>query len=300
MTQTQTHQIADLLYHRNESKVDQITSHHSHLSSLSHPSTSPVFPLSIPLSFLFVPLSLLFIPLCPFPAAGARVFPPSDTRLAPASLTEASAGASAVSGSSSGDGSSSDELVATSGDFTFVSQSFFMCWRGLHLGIVTAINELRIHCLRTGNYMQNLESANPQAVSTGNYGMASRFSLSAILVNKPLLQDLVTFCEAASYSLLGALCGYDALDDATHATTSGSTFTGQGQQGLGQGSSSSLDGAWLVAPSDCPPSQLALIASLPEHFVDDIMSILLFVSKTDPSVLSHRCVVVVVVVVVVG
>ena len=173
---------------------------------------------------------------------------------------------------SSGD-NSSDEVVAVGGEFTFVSQSFFMCWRGLHLGIVTAINDFH-HVVRYwGNYLHDLDSGHPQQISRAQQRLASRWCLTAILVNKPLLQDLVTFCEAAAYSLLGALCGYDVVDG-THAASSSVA-------------NNNLEGSWLVASSDCPPSQLALLASLPEHLVEDIVAILLFVAKTEPSILSY-------------
>ena len=90
---------------------------HSHPPPISPPTPPPSHPLTYP------PRS-----------AGAHVFPPDDTKLAPASMASASSSASAgaiagVSASASGD------VVALGGEFTFLSQSFFMCWRGLHLGI---------------------------------------------------------------------------------------------------------------------------------------------------------------------
>ena len=197
-------------------------------------------------------------------------------------MTRASAGngngSSGTAGATSSGGNGSGEVLAVGGEFTFVSQSFFMCWRGLHLGIVTAINDFH-HVVRYwGNYLHDVDSGIPPQMSRGNQRLTARWCLTAILVNKPLLQDLVTFCEAASYSLLGALCGYDVVDG---------TPSSAGAQGHGLDGNSSLDGSWLVASTDCPPSQLALLASLPEHLVEDIVAILLFVAKTEPSVLSH-------------
>ena len=161
----------------------------------------------------------------------------------------------------------------------------------LPLPIVTAINDFQ-HVVRYwGNYLHDLEAENPQQAAHSNQKLTSRWCLTAILVNKPLMQDLVTFCEAASYSLLGALCGYDVVDG-THALPSSATATatalssGAGAQGQGL-ASSNLEGSWLVSAADCPPTQLALLTSLPEHLVEDIVAILLFVAKTEPAVLSH-------------
>jgi hypothetical protein len=83
-------------------------------------------------------------------------------------------------------------------------------------------------------------------------------------------RDVVSFCEAASSSLMSALQDGNSTSNSTSS------------------SSGSSDDSWLANPSELTPAQRQLLSRLPEHLIDDIMAMLLFVAKVEPAQLCGR------------
>mmetsp|Transcript_8658 Transcript_8658/g.8588 ORF Transcript_8658/g.8588 Transcript_8658/m.8588 type:complete len:560 (-) Transcript_8658:67-1746(-) len=84
----------------------------------------------------------------------------------------------------------------------------------------------------------------------------------ALILDKTLLCDVVKFCETAACALMTAF---------QERATPGVSTSGE---------------SWRMLPSDMNQAQRDLLQSLPEHLVDDIVIILIFVSKVHPACLS--------------
>jgi hypothetical protein len=168
---------------------------------------------------------------------GSVVFPPELTRLMP---SEHALGVGIVNGK----------------EYTFISQSFFLCWRALHLGVVSQCNKY-IQILRGLNhYHAGLATGDPHSL----HYFISKMVADAQLLSPDLLHDVVLFCSGASQRLLWSLTDCESP-------------------------SAKSSRQWLVSKEDMPAAQCHLILSLPEHLVDDLMTLLLFVARTSSSVL---------------
>lgn len=139
-------------------------------------------------------------------------------------------------------------------EFNFITVSFFFCWRVLHLGIVSHCNRY-IHILRGLHHYSS-------GLAEGDRHALHYFFLKVVadtqLLRQDLLDQLVMFCSCAATKLM------EALD-------------------YSEKSSDFLPNSiWLLSPEQLSENQKVLLLRLPEHFIDDIVSILLFVSKSMP------------------
>ena len=161
------------------------------------------------------------------------------------------------------DGPVGSDAPVPVGDFSFISQSFFMCWRAIHYGVV---NSIRIYerqiTGRMGPYWDTVD-VDPRS----RFYFAQQMIIEVQLRGKTFVQEVVDFCDSAAYALLGALAGFEVADGDTTGVASGQP--------------------WQVPKAACPEAQLRFLASLPEHFIEDLVTILMFVAKTDPAVLAH-------------
>ena len=91
------------------------------------------------------------------PVSGGKIFLKDSTKLAPSSVLNTD-----TDGSSSL--SASEEETSTS-DFTFITQSFFMCWRALHLGIVQQYNKYQGILRGLSHYSAGLETNDQNSIT---------------------------------------------------------------------------------------------------------------------------------------
>lgn len=198
---------------------------------------------------------------------GLRLFPSDCTKLMVSSSSSSGSSSSGSSSSSSGSSSSSSDSSSSvpsssstqtplppKAPFSFISQSFFLCWRALHLGLVTQANKYISILRNLSHYHDGLASGEPHAV----HYLCLKLSTDAHLLSPELLRDVIQFCAAAASSLLDALCEDDPSREK--------------QQ-------------WLVNEDELSSKQRFIFVNLPEHILDDIMSLLLFVAKTSSTIL---------------
>jgi len=182
-------------------------------------------------------------------AGGLRVFPKDDMRLL-------------QMGEDQGGDVPPAPAAGTEKDYNFITQSFFLCWRALHVGVVGEINSYRNHIRRLHHFHGGLATGEPQAVQA----LTIKLLADVPMMSPDLVADLLGFTEGACTSLMEQL----------NVGASG---------GVPVGSSSSSGEDWVLPRSSCPPTVLALLTQVPEHLLTDIMEILLFVAKTQPSAL---------------
>ena len=141
-------------------------------------------------------------------------------------------------------------------DFNFITQSFFLTWRVLHLGAAQTCDHYENMLRSLNHYHDQLETGNPHAV----YSLLQKLCADITLLAPNTLNDLVQFCCAACESLLHAL-----------ESPSSSEKRANNEEG------------WLVSEATLTPRARMLLHNLPEHLVDDLMDVLLFVAKTRSS-----------------
>lgn len=187
-----------------------------------------------------------------FSAEGKVVFPGDLTRLMPLSYYSTVAPASALPAPL--------PPAPPAAEFNFISQSFFLCWRALHLGVVPQCNRY-VNTLRGLNHHHaGLQTGDPHAM----HYLVLKLSTDAQLLSPDLLRDMVLFCSAASTKLLVALEG--RLKSSAEATEGSVDYS-----------------AWLCNPEDLTADQKHILLNLPEHLVDDIMTMLIFIARTSPA-----------------
>ena len=133
-----------------------------------------------------------------------------------------------------------------------MTQSLFLTWRALHLG---AVNE----CVNYGRVMRGinhfraeLTTGHPQATAY----LVNKFVLDAQLLSPDFIADVLSFCSTTCQFLMLHL----------HAISTGETEN------------------WRIdVDLDAPSSldQYAFLAGMPQHLLDDICELMLFVAKTD-------------------
>lgn len=148
-------------------------------------------------------------------------------------------------------GSISRRLLAGK-DFNFMTQSLFLTWRALHLG---AVNE----CVNYGRVMRGinhfraeLTTGHPQATAY----LVHKFVLDAQLLSPDFVADVLSFCSTTCQFLMLHL----------HTASAGGTSN------------------WRIDVELDTPSaldQYALLAGMPQHLLEDICELMLFVAKTD-------------------
>lgn len=140
-------------------------------------------------------------------------------------------------------------------EFTFISQSFFMAWRILHLGVVSQCNKY-VQILRGLNHHHDgLATGDPHAV----HFFLSKTAVDIQILSSGFVRDIMSFCASASEKLISVL--------ETSETYQSTTVNGT---------------SWLLSPDDLSSHQKEFLLQLPEHFVDDLVTMVLFVAKSSP------------------
>eukprot|EP01031_Cornospumella_fuschlensis_P026243 gene26243-31702_t len=185
---------------------------------------------------------------------GEELFPPDATRLmSPSGLGGVVLPADLPSAPSSNPAAPPTPPES----FSFITQSFFMCWRALHVGVVPPCIKY-VNILRgLQHYSAGLQTNDPHAL----HYLLTKITTDLLLLAPELLRDVVTFCASGASVLLRGL----AVDE--------------------QGAHVKEGGVWLISQAEHTHDQLRFLLRLPEHLVDDILTILLFVAKTHPPTL---------------
>eukprot|EP01032_Pedospumella_encystans_P017808 gene17808-20285_t len=156
--------------------------------------------------------------------------------------------------------------AASTAEFNFITQSFFLCWRALHLGIVPQCNRYENILRGLNHHHAGLETNDPHAM----HYLVLKFGTDAQLLSPDLLQEIVLFCSAASTKLI------DTLEPPQHAKHAMDVSSGDVEVNYQD---------WLCTPEQLTSDQKHVLLNLPEHLVDDIMTMLIFVARTDPAIL---------------
>lgn len=89
-------------------------------------------------------------------------------------------------------------------DFNFITQSFFMCWRALHLGLVqVATKHSRLHMML--RHTQSMMQGNPQAAAHFQRLLTEKFAIESAVLMPEFVQDCLNFVAAASTALVNHL-----------------------------------------------------------------------------------------------
>lgn len=174
-------------------------------------------------------------------AAGIdKLFPADETRLMPVPATTST--------------STALSSVKPFNDFNFITQSFFLCWRALHIGVAPFVQAYPNVLRGLSRFQQDLREDGQEAV----YYWVTKNCMDALLFAPDMLSDLVNFATAACSALYSI---------------------------LSVGQTSKMNGGdWLAKAEDLTPTSTLLLSTLPEHLLSDIMEILLFLAKSDPTV----------------
>ncbi|RHY41589.1 hypothetical protein DYB34_012724, partial [Aphanomyces astaci] len=138
--------------------------------------------------------------------------------------------------------------------FNFITQCFFLTLRAVHIGPVATIGKY-MRLLRQLSYMQNHMDDDPRGRAQFEMLAATKMIIDAKLLQPELLHDLVRFA-LLSANVTCRLC----------LSPNGNAVALAG-----------LDLLPLVTPADA-----LLVPSVPEHVVEDILSIVLFVARFAP------------------
>lgn len=147
-------------------------------------------------------------------------------------------------------------------EFNFITQSFFITWRAVHLGIVSQYTKY-INYLRHLNHLHNqLVAGHPQAVMI----LTNKLSIDAIFLDPCLLEEVFNFSSAACTSLNDALNG----DNPSSATATEATND------------------WVVPERELTRNQRSILAALPEFLVSCVAETFLFIARTAPTTLNGK------------
>ncbi|TYZ59954.1 hypothetical protein PybrP1_002431 [[Pythium] brassicae (nom. inval.)] len=144
-------------------------------------------------------------------------------------------------------------------DFNFVTRCYFLTARAVHLGPVAAMGQY-LRLLRQLSYFQSRvnDAADPRLRAHFDSLATSKMVLDAELLHPDLLHDLLRFV-LLSAEVVVALCS--------------------GQRGPTSDTAPALQ---LPLPD---PASNALLAHVPEHLVDDVCTVLIFVARLQPKAL---------------
>jgi len=170
------------------------------------------------------------------------VIPSDSTRLAPSELFNDFGGV----------------LTSVSSDepLSFITQSFFMCWRSLHLGYARECGQYLDTISRLNRFVDGLETGEPRSI----HYFVHKICVDIQLFNPPVLHEAVRFCSAAALITLRAL---------TDVQTSAQTVADSS--------------SWLVLPQSMAPHHRAFLLALPEDLIDDILTVLITIGHTEPA-----------------
>ncbi len=157
---------------------------------------------------------------------------------------------------------------------SFITQSFFMCWKALNIGYAQQCTQY-YHVLRSfSHFHQGLMTDEPRAI----HYLIHKICLDIQLFNPSIVPEVIKFCASASYVLYSALSSFSK--NAQEIKTIFNVNSNYGTPTIRS------DDSWLVLPSSLTEYQKYLLLSCPEHLVDDIMTILYTIGHTEPSYLS--------------
>lgn len=134
----------------------------------------------------------------------------------------------------------------------FSTDLFFMCCRAIHLGFVQLCDryfQLLIHLSRQRDA---LEANNPRAI----FVLALKSCYDVYLMDPNVIQNLLLYCVSVSSSLLSFMSNNIECQS----------------------------NSWLIAlntPGN--DNQLLIFENMPEHIINDIMTIMITIAKLDPS-----------------
>jgi len=101
--------------------------------------------------------------------------------------------------------SASDQDSATSlmpsTEFNFITQSFFICWRAIHLGLVSQFSKYINHLRRLNHFHSELANEAPHAISA----LVHKVTVDTLLLEPVLLEELILFFSSSSSSLFNVL-----------------------------------------------------------------------------------------------
>lgn len=183
-----------------------------------------------------------------YSGAGDELFPRSLTGLVPSDLFTRSATDTAVTGEKGEKGEKGEE-------YSFVTQSFFLCWRAIHLGIVPLCNRYKQLIQGLNHHWEGLQSNEPQAL----HYFWLKLVIDIHFLEPTLVRKVLQFTSASSDRLMSWL---QTTDTYTRDTIDSHV--------------------WLLSPSDMTEAQQKMLARLPEHFIDDLMTVTLFIAKASP------------------
>ena len=147
-------------------------------------------------------------------------------------------------------------------EFTFITQSFFMCWRALHIGIAHRLHEFENTFMALNRFHGGLATNEPRSI----HYLVQKCTHDSEYFIPDLISDLIAFCVSASHVLMSVL-GTN-LNDGKKANTE--------------------DYEWKVPIEMHTPAQLELLSNLPEDMIEDIVVILLTIGKTAPIYLNQK------------
>lgn len=171
------------------------------------------------------------------------VFPADSTRLAPSEIFGEFGGVPAPV--------SSDEPLS------FITQSFFMCWRSLHLGYARECSQYYDTLSRLNRFHEGLETGEPRSM----HYLVHKLCVDTQLFNPPVMHEAVKFCCAAAHILLRNLTDIQANTQTVADSNS-----------------------WLILPQSMALHHRAFLLALTEDLVDDVLTILITIGHTEPSV----------------
>lgn len=136
-------------------------------------------------------------------------------------------------------------------DFNFLTVLLFLTWRALHIGVVNeCVNYGRI--MRGIHHFRNeLTTGHPQATAY----LVNKIVLDALMLSPEFIGDALSFCSTASTFLRIHLCSMNSFSS----------------------------GNWKVELdlTNNMNESCMVLATMPQHLLEDICEILLFVAKTD-------------------
>jgi ubiquitin conjugation factor E4 B len=176
---------------------------------------------------------------------GNVIYSKDSTRLVPSSVIEQF--------------SQQMDSVLSSGEFNFITQSVFLCWRAVHLGVVSEFNKYKGILMHLMRFRDGLAAGEANAVHV----FLLKMLMDSALLSPVLLEELLHFSVFACQLLLSNLL--EIVE--------------------GSYSASELSSVWLVQVEAMSPPQLRILFSIPEQMIDDLMTILIFVTRTSSNVL---------------
>lgn len=147
-------------------------------------------------------------------------------------------------------------------EFTFITQSFFMCWRALHIGLVHRLHEFENTFMALNRFHGGLATNEPRSI----HYLVQKCTHDSEYFIPDLISDLISFCVSAAQVLMSVL---------------GTNFNDNSK-------GNSNDYEWKVPIEMHTPAQLELLSNLPEAMIEDIVVILLTIGKTAPVYLNQK------------